>query len=67
MRFQRLAYITWAKTLPAARINLARSGIEPCPASLLRLTRADLVTQLPVRWGYEPLLARLRRTVSGDD
>jgi hypothetical protein len=45
----------WAKWHPAARINLARSGVEPCPPSVLGLTRRDLVTTLPVQDGYVPL------------
>jgi aspartate/methionine/tyrosine aminotransferase len=56
MTFPELAYLTWAKTLPKARVNLARSGIEHCPASLLCLDASDLVTNLPVQWGYPPLL-----------
>ena len=55
MTFPELDYITWAKSAPPARINLARSGVEPAPASLLKLTAADLVTTLPVRYGYGPL------------
>src|SRR5262245_26628755 len=55
MRFPDLAYISWAKALPKARINLARSGIDPCPVSLLRLKTRDLVATLPVKYGYPPL------------
>jgi aspartate/methionine/tyrosine aminotransferase len=51
-----IAYITWAKSLPAARANLARSGVLPCPSSLLRLRASDLVVNLPVKYGYGPLL-----------
>jgi aspartate/methionine/tyrosine aminotransferase len=50
-----LAYLSWAKAMPAVEVNLARSGLEYCPPSLLRLRAADLVTQLPVRYGYAPL------------
>ncbi len=46
----------WAKSLRPVAINLARSGLDPCPPSLLRLTRSDLVTNLPVKYGYQPLL-----------
>ena len=56
MRFRELEYMTWAKTMPAAEINLARSGIEHCPASLLGVRSGDLVVNLPVRWGYRPLV-----------
>jgi aspartate/methionine/tyrosine aminotransferase len=55
MTFPPLEYIAWAKALPAARINLARSGIDACPASLLGLKASDLVVTLPVTYGYEPL------------
>jgi aspartate/methionine/tyrosine aminotransferase len=55
MKFPELAYITWAKSQPRADINLARSGIDHCPPSLLGLKASDLVTTLPVKYGYEPL------------
>jgi hypothetical protein len=55
MSFPTLDYIAWAKSQPPARINLARSGIEHCPPSLLKLRTADLVTNLPVKYGYQPL------------
>jgi aspartate/methionine/tyrosine aminotransferase len=61
MRFPDVDYIRWAKALPRARINLARSGLEPCPPALLRLRAADLVTTLPVHDGYAPLLAAIAR------
>lgn len=56
MRFPPLDYIDWAKRQPRVAINLARSGIEICPASLLQLTPRDLVVNLPVKYGYAPLL-----------
>ena len=59
MKFPDLEYITWAKALPRADINLARSGIDQCPASLLRLKARDLVTTLPVTYGYAPLRAAI--------
>src|SRR5471032_3066876 len=55
MKFPELAYITWAKSLPRVDINLARSGIDHCPVSLLRLKASDLVATLPVKYGYAPL------------
>jgi aspartate/methionine/tyrosine aminotransferase len=55
MRFRNLEYIAWAKALPPVEINLARSGVEPCPASMLRLTASDFVVSLPVKYGYRPL------------
>ncbi len=61
MTFPELAYIRWAKALPSVKINLARSGIDHCPPSLLRLTAADLVTTLPVKYGYAPLRDAIAR------
>jgi aspartate/methionine/tyrosine aminotransferase len=61
MMFPELAYINWAKSLPTVKINLARSGIDPCPASLLRLKASDLVTTLPVKYGYAPLRDAIAR------
>jgi|SRR6266850_7055513 len=55
MKFPTLEYISWAKSLPPVEINLARSGIDHCPPSLLGLKASDLVTTLPVKYGYEPL------------
>lgn len=55
MKFPDLAYINWAKSLPRVDVNLARSGIDHCPASLLKLRPADLVATLPVKYGYAPL------------
>jgi aspartate/methionine/tyrosine aminotransferase len=55
MTFPELAYISWAKALPKVAINLARSGIDRCPAALLRLKVKDLVATLPVKYGYAPL------------
>lgn len=55
MKFPDLAYINWAKSLPKVAINLARSGIDLCPASLLRLKARDLAVTLPVKYGYAPL------------
>lgn len=45
----------WAKSLPRVAINLARSGIDHCPVSLLGLKSSDLVATLPVKDGYGPL------------
>jgi aspartate/methionine/tyrosine aminotransferase len=56
MRFPELPYITWSKTLPRARVNMARSGVDACPPALLRLRARDMVANLPVRWGYQPLI-----------
>ena len=61
MTFPELAYINWAKSLPPVKINLARSGIDPCPASVLGLEASDLVTTLPVKYGYAPLREAIAR------
>ena len=39
MTFPELDYIRWAKALPRVAMNLARSGIEACPPSLLGIRR----------------------------
>jgi aspartate/methionine/tyrosine aminotransferase len=61
MRFPEVGYIRWAKSLPPAKINLARSGLEPCPPELLGLQTSDLVANLPVHDGYLPLLETIAR------
>src|SRR5439155_26663306 len=61
MIFPALQYIAWAKSLPRARINLARSGVEPAPAALLELKASDLVATLPVHYGYGPLREAIAR------
>jgi len=68
MNFPPLDYIRWAKSQRRVAINLARSGIDPCPPSLLGLTRSDLVTTLPVKYGYQPLLEAIgeRYSVAAD-
>jgi aspartate/methionine/tyrosine aminotransferase len=55
LTFPDLPYLRWAKGLPKVDINLARSGVEHCPPSLLRLRPADVVANLPVKYGYQPL------------
>ena len=55
LTFPELPYLRWAKSQPAADINLARSGVEHCPPSLLGLKPADVVANLPVKYGYAPL------------
>jgi aspartate/methionine/tyrosine aminotransferase len=61
MNFPQLAYIAWAKAQPRVAVNLARSGIDHCPPSLLGLRKADIVTNLPVTYGYAPLKAAIAR------
>jgi aspartate/methionine/tyrosine aminotransferase len=55
LQFPEVAYISWAKSQPEVEINLARSGVELCPPSILGLTTSDLVTSLPGAYGYAPL------------
>lgn len=61
MRPMGSAYMAWAKALPPARHNLARSGVEHCPASLLGLGPRDVVANLPSAYGYRPLLEVIGR------
>jgi aspartate/methionine/tyrosine aminotransferase len=61
MTFPDLEYIRWAKSLPRVKVNLARSGIDHCPPSLLQLTASDLATTLPVKYGYAPLRDAIAR------
>ncbi len=61
LTFPELPYLRWAKSLPAAEINLARSGIVHCPPSLLGLRPADIVANLPVKYGYGPLKEAIAR------
>jgi len=51
----------WAKSLPPARINLARSGVELCPASVLGAGPRDVVIQHPPGYGWPPLKEALGR------
>jgi aspartate/methionine/tyrosine aminotransferase len=55
MRTPELPYIAWSKAMPRAAVNLARSGIDYCPLSLLQLRMSDFAIQLPVQYGYAPL------------
>jgi aspartate/methionine/tyrosine aminotransferase len=61
MKYPELEYISWAKSQPATRINLARSGIDHSPVSLLGLNASDLVATLPVKHGYAPLQDAIAR------
>ena len=61
MRFPDVVYLRWAKEHEPARINLARSGVEPCPVSALRLSKDDVVVSLPVHDGYAPLRQAIAR------
>lgn len=61
MSFPHFEYMAWAKSLPRARINLARSGVELCPVSLLHPARRDVVIQHPPGYGWPPLRRALGR------
>ena len=61
MKFAEIAYMSWAKGIPTARSNMARSGLEPCPPGLLRLSARDLATNHPAGYGWPPLLQALGR------
>jgi aspartate/methionine/tyrosine aminotransferase len=61
VRFPEIAYMSWAKAMPKVRRNLARSGVEPCPARLLRLPARDLPTQHAAGYGWPPLLRAIGR------
>jgi aspartate/methionine/tyrosine aminotransferase len=50
----------WAKSLPRVRVNLARSGIEPCPPELLRVKR-PVDIQHPAGYGWLPLRRAIAR------
>src|SRR5437867_12814713 len=51
--------MSWAKSMPKAAINLARSGLDPCPPALLKISNRALVTPHAAGYGYPPLLAAL--------
>lgn len=61
MRFPESGYMSWAKGLPQARANLARSGVAPCPPSLLRLRARDLVLHAPAGDGTRALREAIGR------
>jgi len=61
LTFPEMPYLRWAKAMPAADINLARSGVEHCPVSKLQLRPSDIVANLPVRYGYAPLKEAIAR------
>jgi len=66
MTFPELAYISWAKAQPHVEVNLARSGVDPCPVSLLGLKASDLAVTLPVKYGYQPLRDAIGRRYGVD-
>jgi len=61
VRFPEIAYMSWAKAMPNVRTNLARSGVEPCPAGLLRLSGRDLATHHAAGYGWAPLRRAIGR------
>lgn len=58
-RFREIEHQSWAKSPPAAEIDLAGSGAPPCPVGLLRLRRGDFVTHDTPGYGWPPLRAAL--------
>ena len=61
MTFPEFVYMGWAKSRPSARINLARSGIEPCPVSLLGTRGKAIEIQHPAGYGWLPLRRAIAR------
>src|SRR6478736_9796733 len=60
MIFPEVGYIRWAKAMPKAATNLARSGVERCPASMLGMKASEFATNVPVRDdGWAPLVDRI--------
>ena len=68
MRIPDVDYIRWAKTMPAAAIDLARSSVEPCPPRLLGGRPLALAVGDSAHDGYPPLVDALatRYRVSRD-
>jgi aspartate/methionine/tyrosine aminotransferase len=54
-RFREIDYMSWAKALPPARVNLARSGTVASPPRLLRPPRGSDLTRTPAGYGWLPL------------
>lgn len=62
MIFPEVGYIRWAKATPNAATNLARSGVEQCPASMLGMKASELAANVPVHNdGWAPLVDRIAR------
>lgn len=61
MALPEFRYMAWAKSQPRARINLARSGIEPCPVSLLGVSPRDIELVHPPGYGWQPLRKAIAR------
>ena len=61
MTLPEFRYMAWAKSQPRVRINLARSGIEPCPVSLLGVKARDLELVHPPGYGWLPLRKAIAR------
>ena len=61
MKWPDFEYMRWAKGQPKAPINLARSGVELCPLSVLGATRRDLVISHPPGYGWLPLRRAIGR------
>lgn len=54
-------YIEWSKLCPAAKYNLATSGIQNYPLAELQVSIDQLEINGPSIYGYEPLQERLAR------
>ena len=69
MRYPEFVYMSWSKAHPPSTVNLARSGVAPCPPELLNLTAADLVTRIDEIYGHPPLKQAIaaRNRVSVDN
>jgi hypothetical protein len=52
-------YITWAKSVPSQGINLAGSGVPPCPPALLGPPEVEAPYSERGDYGWPPLRARL--------
>jgi len=53
------SYLTWLKSLPPVRYDLAGSGVRPCPVELLAPEAADFTISGPNVFGWPELLERI--------
>ena len=61
MRFPEIVYMSWAKAAAPAEIDLAASGVAPCPVRLLGLDDSDFATHHRAGYGWPPLVAEIAR------
>lgn len=52
-------YLSWLKSLPAVRYDLASSGVRACPVELLAPEPEDWALAGPNAYGWPPLLERI--------